>query len=220
MSRRSAYIPRPSLRRFFVGFCAVAQLAVTIGFPAPGAVENPVGSTPFPCQDHHCGCRSADRCWRSCCCMSTQEKLAWAKEHGVAPPEYVVAAAKSETTAASSFFRQSAEVRTCCSSKQGRAVANRDADLSGQKPSVVCRPHAKVRAIQRAARPFTWVLSIDAQKCQGLATLWVATGAVLPPPPCVKVPVDSAPPRWWSGSLACHWQGTAEPPDVPPPRGG
>src|SRR5580704_13259285 len=53
-------------------------------------------SRPYPCQDRPCGCASADECWHHCCCMNNKEKLAWARENGVTPPEYVFAAAEQE----------------------------------------------------------------------------------------------------------------------------
>lgn len=53
-------------------------------------------SRPYPCQDHPCGCASADECWRHCCCMTNKQKVAWAQQHGVTPPDFVVAAAAKE----------------------------------------------------------------------------------------------------------------------------
>jgi hypothetical protein len=45
-------------------------------------------STPFPCQNHACGCSDADYCWRYCGCHTVAEKLAWAREHNVTPPKH------------------------------------------------------------------------------------------------------------------------------------
>lgn len=53
--------------------------------------------TPFPCQHRPCGCRTAEQCWRRCCCFSNTEKLAWAKRHHVTPPSYVEEAAARES---------------------------------------------------------------------------------------------------------------------------
>lgn len=67
----------------------------------PGASGIP--STPekdrtaaFPCQDRPCGCRSAEQCWKKCCCFSNAQKLAWARKNQVDVPEFVVAAAAAE----------------------------------------------------------------------------------------------------------------------------
>lgn len=56
----------------------------------------PVGSTGaerYPCESCGCGCDSAEHCWRSCCCHSLAERLAWAEREGVTPPEYVLTVA-------------------------------------------------------------------------------------------------------------------------------
>jgi hypothetical protein len=47
----------------------------------------------FPCSSCPCGCATAEQCWRSCCCHTLAERMAWAREHGVRPPEYAIAEA-------------------------------------------------------------------------------------------------------------------------------
>lgn len=144
--------------------------------------------------------------------MSTHEKLAWAKKNGVTPPDYVLAAAEAET--------QQAETRSCC-------------DHAAEKPTSCCSanqaPAARTCCTATAERKCStprspgnvdWVLGIHAQKCQGISTLWIVSGAVLPPPPPLKAPVDSAPPLWWSDSPVCIWQTVSRLPDVPPPQQG
>ena len=53
-------------------------------------------SQPFPCQNRPCGCRSAEQCWKKCCCFNNTQKIAWAKAHKVTIPAYVVVAAGNE----------------------------------------------------------------------------------------------------------------------------
>ncbi len=53
-------------------------------------------SRPYPCQNRPCGCASADECWHHCCCLNNRQKLAWARENGVTPPDFVIAAAERE----------------------------------------------------------------------------------------------------------------------------
>lgn len=48
----------------------------------------------YPCANCDCGCASAEQCWRSCCCHTLAERFAWAREHGVRPPEYAIAQAR------------------------------------------------------------------------------------------------------------------------------
>jgi hypothetical protein len=205
---------RFALRHFLVGLCVIAHLAATVGFPLPQPTEIEAGSQPFPCQHHHCGCRSADHCWRSCCCMSTQEKLAWAEKNGVSPPEYVLAAAKAE--AAEAVAAAESETPSCCSHvavKRSSCCAATHADTPKQ-----CCSAATEKKAKRSTGRVAWVLGIHAQKCQGISTQWIILGAVLPPPPPQQAPVDSAPPLWWSDSTVCQWQTVSKQPDVPPPQ--
>ncbi len=64
---------------------ALIVLAGTVGIPLP-KYETKDTSRPFPCMHHACGCASAEACWQGCCCMTHEQKLAWAKEHDVTPP--------------------------------------------------------------------------------------------------------------------------------------
>ncbi len=78
------------------------SLAVLFGICC-SVVPLPVGqrlakdlSEPFPCQHRACGCRSADQCWKKCCCFTNSQKVAWAKSHRVRLPAAVLASAKRE----------------------------------------------------------------------------------------------------------------------------
>jgi len=143
--------------------------------------------------------------------MSTQEKLAWAKQHGVTPPEYVLAAAESDDSAG--------EPTSCCASKQSppdsTCCSSAAQDDREETTHTAC---ASSPATQNSPRQLGWIPGIQAQKCQGVSLLWLASGAVLPPPPPPKPPVNSAPPQWCSHALVCRWQGIAAQPDVPPPQ--
>src|SRR5262245_20930658 len=87
-------------------------LAGTIGIPLPQiATRDKDRSRPYPCMDHACGCASAEQCWRSCCCFTNREKVAWAAKQGVALPPYVIAAAQRE---------QATAATPCCASGSPR----------------------------------------------------------------------------------------------------
>src|SRR2546426_11110740 len=58
-----------------------------IGMSLP-ATRLKVNSIAFPCQDHACGCGSAEQCWQHCCCFTVQERWAWARDHAIEPPAY------------------------------------------------------------------------------------------------------------------------------------
>src|SRR5579872_5866002 len=66
----------------------VAYLLATLGLPLPARARKETAGVPFPCQDHPCGCRTAEQCWKNCCCFTPAERLAWAKAHHVTPPAY------------------------------------------------------------------------------------------------------------------------------------
>src|SRR5438105_14669671 len=74
-------------RRMCACGALLCYLATAVGFPLPSLVQKD-HSQPFPCQDHPCGCQSAEQCWRHCCCFTPEEKWAWAEAHGVVPPPY------------------------------------------------------------------------------------------------------------------------------------
>jgi len=142
-------------RRFISGVALIAYLVSFWGLPVALPVERDL-STPYPCQDHACGCNSAAQCWDNCCCFSPAERLAWAQEHNVAIPAPLLAAlneaAKNEVPA-----------KSCCQ--------HRHAEASTAKTSVK-------NSSQRSK--LHWVHGFQAQKCQGLTMLWVSAGITLP----------------------------------------
>ncbi len=79
---------RTTSLKCFLLFAFVVSL-----FPIPLIKTKAKGGQPYPCQQNACGCSSAEQCWKSCCCYNDQQKLAWAKKHGVKPPEWFVAKA-------------------------------------------------------------------------------------------------------------------------------
>src|ERR1700747_3399381 len=66
----------------------LAALAPALGLPIPAPAAPKDRSVPFPCMDNPCGCSCAEDCWRHCCCMSPEERWAWAAAHNVTPPDY------------------------------------------------------------------------------------------------------------------------------------
>ncbi len=125
------------LRSLLVFLLTVNHLVVALGIPIP-VVELATGGKsgePFPCINCPCGCRTADQCWRHCCCFTLSQRLAWAKDHGVTPPSYVVEAAREE--AARENGSRAADDRDHCKPCCGhcnKAAAGRTAENSGSKP--------------------------------------------------------------------------------------
>lgn len=101
---------------------AVLLAAVTInslGVPLPAGV-NKRSAERFPCEACPCGCADAESCWRGCCCLTNQQKLAWAERNGVTPPAFVMLAAKREERAKQSV---QSELPACCKARLAKAAA-------------------------------------------------------------------------------------------------
>src|SRR4051794_28407127 len=78
-------VPR---RRAAAAAALLTYLAAAFGFPLPAAPARKDATIPFPCQDHPCGCQTAEQCWSGCCCFTPAERWAWAEAHHVRPPAY------------------------------------------------------------------------------------------------------------------------------------
>ena len=159
-------------------FCAVL-LPMPVSLRPSDGVEKDL-SQPFPCQNRPCGCRSAEQCWKKCCCFTNSQKVAWAKASGVDLPDYVLAAAKKETAAVK---------KSCalCSKTKGNgekpkceeSIASKD---SQPKTSATQAPKALART-----KTSKWVLSVYAAECQGQPTFSMCFPATIIPARVVPV---------------------------------
>jgi hypothetical protein len=161
---------RRQSRRLVSAASLLGFLAAVCGVPVLDGRIGPSGkdvSQPFPCMHSTCGCQNAEACWRGCCCHTTVEKLAWAKENEVTPPEFVqVAAAKERKVpgkAAASCCEKTA-VTSCCST-------------SGQ-----CEAEGLAEDVATSSHEWQWsfVPAVSARKCQGLAQLWLMLSTIPP----------------------------------------
>jgi hypothetical protein len=93
-------MPRLSVRNTVA--CAMLgwHALVGAGLPLPSLDRPAPTSERFPCEHCSCGCRTAEQCWRHCCCFTQREKVLWARRNGVPIPPYVLAAAERERAAA------------------------------------------------------------------------------------------------------------------------
>jgi len=143
-------------RRLITGLALLAYVASIVGYPLPlPAAVRQDASVPFPCQGHACGCRSAAQCLDNCCCYTPAQRLAWARNNAVTLPPATMAALE-EKAAAETSDRAGG---SCC-----------------QRASGCCDEPAA----ESAESGLVWVSAIQAQKCQGLTTLWIVSGANLP----------------------------------------
>ncbi len=163
----------------------IAYLLTVAGFPVLGSTKKHSGQ-PYPCQDHDCGCTSAEECWRSCCCFTPEQHLAWAKENGVEPPAYAVLPATHSEPA-----HADRECSRCEESKKQEAPPCPDLldqVSDDQKIDECCSEHshgAKPATQTPAASRIRWAMGVNVMRCHGFSTLWVTSGSVAPPPPAL-----------------------------------
>src|SRR5215213_11062578 len=122
---------RRSIRRRLISAMLVAMYIVTAtGIPLPAGKLARKSGELFPCSHCACGCASAEQCWRSCCCHSLAERMAWARVHGVRPPEFAIAMARRARIDVAWLIQPAddasccahqlvAEASTCCRAKHG-----------------------------------------------------------------------------------------------------
>lgn len=215
------------------GVSLVGFLVAVVGVPLPASRFKPT-SRPFPCMNHACGCADADQCWRDCCCFSHEQKLAWAKAHGVQPPGFLLALAEHEHAEHAEeghereehdcCRRHSPEARfaTKCSAgarkSSGRSCchAAQDCHDSSAEPTGAEPTSAAATATEQTGLTFTLVNNF--RKCRGLPQLWSVLGASTAPPRAVRYAFHWLVIEWLSIkstiALSC-----ASPPPTPPPLG-
>jgi hypothetical protein len=104
-------------------------------------------SQPFPCMNCACGCHDAEQCWRSCCCHTLAERLAWARENHVQPPDYALAEARTQGIGVCDDHQASHACCCCC------------AEPKAQTP-----------------KTDNSIVLIQSLKCSGLASDWLGIG--------------------------------------------
>jgi hypothetical protein len=162
-------------RRLLVCSLIAQQMLLGAGIPLPFSAAAPSPGESYPCQGCGCGCRSAEQCWKNCCCFSNRQKVAWARQHGVAVPAFVVAAAGRETTAS-----RRPECRHCDEPSSPRSET---APATPQVPG-------DQEPTERGQSGLCWLRALG---CQGQSMFWQAAvparpanpqrrpGVVLPP---------------------------------------
>lgn len=201
-------------RRIVAMTLIIAFIVGSIGFPVARRPQKD-RSQPFPCQDSPCGCQSAEECWRHCCCKTNREKLAWAAEHHVTPPEYVIEAARAESEPGTSR-------RLCCVHNTQAEHDTAVCEATGCRTERPCCRHKQSCCESGGSHnhdevEVVLVISDLARKCRGLSPLWSVLNCAV---------VSVSPVHWsfdWTvvGSIVDvpFWQQAVElPPPVPPPR--
>lgn len=189
-----------------LGVCCAYMLAA-LEIPLPVFVHKNIAQ-PFPCQDHPCGCRTAEQCWSHCCCFTPEERWAWASAHNVQPPAYAEKPAAPSSNGWNTVKlrdRAATATKSCCSAKTEHASCCQTAAKSPEKSS--SSSDGRIR----------WTTAMNAWHCQGYSTLWVSIGSVLPVPPRTVWVADETPPAYIP-LLSVRTDKSSSTPLDPPPR--
>lgn len=167
-------------RRLLSAALLTAYVVTASGIPLPLGGHAHTDEL-YPCSDCACGCASAEQCWRSCCCHTLAERFAWAREHGVRPPEYAIAEAQLAgldlawmglpkvasacNTAKSTCCTQSAAAPTpaCCQKKAATCCAHATSSCCAQ-------PHEEPKQSPATHQIVAW----RALACHGQSMNWLA----------------------------------------------
>jgi hypothetical protein len=206
------------------GLTLVCYLATALNIPLPNpAASRSRGGAPFPCQDHSCGCQSAEQCWARCCCLTPEQRWSWARAHNAEPPAYAERPSNASwaTTRLRDREKPAPAKKPCCGGDTPAPVAH---SCLPHGPGSSLQPHGQTAPTpadesppRTSKGPVRWVLTLAALRCQGHGTLWVTSGAALP----LAAPLTWAPCLAAVGWLSESDQSAASnqtPPVAPPPR--
>jgi hypothetical protein len=208
--------------RILGALLAVMYLCVAVGVPLPVKGISKDLSEPFPCMNSSCGCRSAEQCWKSCCCHTLAERIEWARQNGVRPPAFAVAHAKTAgidvTWLVESRPEKPKGVRSCCAAalkaSPHSCCEKRLAILAGETPHVCCTDATGKSGQKRASDRIIGWRALD---CQGHSLNWLAAALTL----IVLQPVLTHEPPlvgWLGPTVSENAHGIAGDPAVPPPK--
>jgi hypothetical protein len=197
-------------RRYLCALLLGAYVLTAVGIPLPlpgGPVK--IGDA-FPCAMNRCGCDSAERCWRSCCCHTLAERIAWARRNGVRPPAFAIAqarAARIELALFAEVCDAAQQTANCCA-----------ADRLTKKPACCAERQAVPRTEEsnRSGKD-DHIIGWRAMACRGHSMHWLAAVPTLVVPPSEPLNdlllVSRIGP---AGSEVAA--GVPDAPDVPPPK--
>jgi hypothetical protein len=211
-------------RRLCVAVVLVAYCVTALGVPISAAVEKD-HSQPFPCQDHACGCRTADDCWGQCCCFPPGERLAWASSRGLQVPPQAIRLSNGWDARPTPFRpaaeRERAGCHFCSEDQSATSLPVRtDSDPAHECPDGGRACQDQLPSEDSAIEPSPtrgWVTGVAALRCRGVSTLWVSAGAVLPPPALEAGAAIKQLPQLLCGYEPSLLSISVAPPD-PPPR--
>jgi hypothetical protein len=189
----------------------LAAFSVTAaGVPMPAGRVATKSDELYPCAASACGCKSAERCWRSCCCHSLAERFAWARNNNVRPPEFAIAEARRAGLDLAWLDRDSVDAlcvkpASCCAKKIAAAKCAHGSCCSEQKDQP-----ASDKAIQH-------VIGWRALECQGHSAGWVAAVPTLVMTGC-DLAGELSVVDWLGPALSERALSSFDLPAIPPPE--
>lgn len=166
---------------------------------------------PFPCMDKPCGCRNAEQCFRSCCCSTKTERIAWAKQHAVSEEFIALATEAQEKPAAAKSCCAGKTVPSC--GKPAEKTASCCEKTPAQKQPCEQQPEPS-RSKQRSAPGFSM---LAAMKCAGLQVGALGVPLSLPVSPELPLLLE-APLLGVVVMDTPNFSNPVDTPDGPPPR--
>jgi hypothetical protein len=217
---RHRIILDPRLRRRWTGALLLVAYVLTVaGIPLPAGTPANNPEELFPCAHSSCGCQSAERCWRSCCCHTLAERLAWARKRGVRPPAFAVAQAQLAGLDVDGLKQSADQVcasnqRSCCDAKvlvqlpSCCKVTTTAADDTRES----CSHHRDVPVNEAGGfQIVVW----QAMKCRGQSLNWLSTSPALIE--VAIVPSHEMPLVAWLGAPSSDTAEALSPTPAPPP---
>jgi hypothetical protein len=189
----------------------VAYAITAAGIPLPAGTVAQKSGELYPCSDCACGCASAEQCWRSCCCHSMAERMAWARVHGVRPPEFAIAEARAARIDLAWLVEPTgAGAKSLCCARE--LMADAPACCHAKK-ACCCDHHEQQSSESKSNRVIGW----KALNCQGHSSNWLAAVPSLVSVNCVQS--DELPLIQWLGpAVSEHADRAGDLPAIPPPQ--
>lgn len=222
-SHRAAF--RLIRRRAVSATLLVVYAIVAVGVPLPVGNATQTSGEAYPCANHACGCRSAEQCWRSCCCYTLAERMDWAREHHVRPPEFAIAEAMRSGLNVAWLVGKPAPGSAGGSNPCGAEICV----LSGKPPAqpgaagrvgvchACCHCCAERHAEQSHTKVASRVIAWRAMECQGKSSNWfAAVPSLIRSSDGLSNPYSLT--HWLGPVVSEQADRVADPPAIPPPE--
>lgn len=174
--RRTVKQTRSALRGGLVAAAALALIVGTVGVPLPTGRPKD-RSIAFPCMDRPCGCHDAADCKAHCCCFSSDEKLAWAAEHGVDAEPFVDRAGSDRLPDEAPHSRLLSEAENSCCEKHVASCCSPAGNHADGHRAV-----SNLRKPDCGQTTSDQFVSISAFRQCNVGFLWSVLSAALAPP--------------------------------------